>query len=206
MKKEPIWSGARARKITSSFDIRKLNSSNIWEIKEHIYKYEILAIQGQDLNPTELIHFAKLLGDIQIFGLKNYSLTKHPEIVVLNNQKDVDGYGAKNVGFGWHSDGSYSTTPLHLTLLYGVDTPDSIFGGDTLFIDMVSALQNLPPKLKAIIRDRKAFHEIVFAYRIGEADVGKSIKDLIQEVQEKSPTVCHPCVLKQPFTGGNHCI
>lgn len=94
-----------------------------------------------------------------------------------------------------------SERPLHLTLLYSVDVPDSKFGGDTLFIDMVSALQRLPKRLKQIVQTRDASHEILWAYKIGEIDVCKSIKQLCQEVQEKGPKISRPCVLVHPITG-----
>jgi hypothetical protein len=50
------------------------------------------------------------------------------------------------VGAYWHSDDSYKRVPCPLTMLYGVEVPST--GGDTQFINMYAACEDLSPATK----------------------------------------------------------
>lgn len=113
MNREFIWNNKIGKSI-SDLNITELHTKNIEEIKSLIYENGVLVFKNQKVILRQLIDFSKLLGNIQVFNLRNYSLPEYPEIVVLNNQNKVDGFGAKDVGHGWHSDASYFGTSSSL--------------------------------------------------------------------------------------------
>jgi taurine dioxygenase len=118
-----------------------------------------------------------------------------PEIMILSSEdRDVMGDGKRLVvGAHWHSDDSYKAVPCSLTMLYGLEVPES--GGDTQFTNMYSAYDDLSPEMK----QRIAGLEVVHQY--DSPRKGTAVATLRAGEPPQLPDVMHPLVRRHPETG-----
>lgn len=92
-----------------------------------------------------------------------------------------------------HSDLTYELQPPGLTALFLFDTPE--FGGDTLYIDTVTAYERLSPSFRAYLETLEVEHSgFEQAARSAELHGADSIKR--QPVRN-----VHPLVRRHPVTG-----
>ena len=184
----------------TNINVAQLTLHEINKLKTKLYQHKLLVFKQQHLSCKNYLLFAKKLGQPQRFKLKNYSLQGHPEIMVLNNQSlgDQD-RGGRKIGNMWHTDSSYLSKPLPLTLLYAKKVPNA--QGSTLFRDMVQALKMLSPAVREALHNRQALHDVKWTYKITTTDVGSSIHEVVTHLAQRYPAVSHPCLMTHPFNG-----
>ncbi len=78
------------------------------------------------------------------------------------------------------------------TVLRAIDVPAL---GDTLFVDMAAAYDNLPPAVKDRIEGLTAVHD----WSIGA--YGDKYRAKVEEFRDRVPPVEHPIVIRHPHTG-----
>jgi taurine dioxygenase len=159
----------------------------------------ILWFRNQSLEPEHVVEASRVFGPVEPHVTPGYY---HPDtdlLLVLSNQKDATGtpLGIKDAGTFWHSDVSYRACPAKATMLYAIETPEE--GGDTLFCDMVAALETLPPELRAKLEGRHAMHH--YAQRDKIAAKQGTTQVLNAKSQENTPPVRHPALRTHPATG-----
>ena len=182
----------------TNINVAQLTLHEINELKTKLYQHKLLVFKQQHLSCKNYLLFAKKLGQPQRFKLKNYSLQGYPDIMVLNNQSlgDQD-RGGRKIGNMWHTDSSYLSKPLPLTLLYAKKVPTA--QGSTLFRDMVQALKMLSPAVREALHNRQALHDVKWTYKIATTDVGSSVHEVVTRLAQHYPAVSHPCLMTHPF-------
>jgi taurine dioxygenase len=155
----------------------------------------VLCIRGQSLTPN--VYLAAMHG----FGepiTQVRQASRHPdvpEIMILSSEDRDDAGDGKRlvVGAHWHSDDSYKAVPCSLTMLYGVEVPAT--GGDTQFVNMYAAFDDLPAEL----RQRLAPLRVVHKY--DSSRKGTRIAALRPDEAKAVPDVTHPLLRTHPETG-----
>lgn len=176
----------------SGVDLRKpLDAAAKKTIDEALIQYGVLFFREQDISPEEQLGFARQMGEIQIpaFVPKH---TTNPELIVLD-QVSPRGEGADQ----WHSDNTFMPEPPMGSILKAVLLPQ--VGGDTCFANMHAAYDALSPKMKALVDDLEAVHDITKPLQKAIAS-GHSTADLA-ETQSQWPPVQHPVARTHPVTG-----
>ncbi len=159
----------------------------------------ILRFADQELEPGHVVDASRVFGPVERHVVPGYY---HPDtdlLLVLSNQVGDDGrpLGVKDAGTFWHADVSYRELPAKATLLYAVEIPAE--GGDTLFCDMVAALEALPDSLRDKLEGRNAVHNYAQRDRIAAAQGTTQVVD--EGSRKATPPVRHPAVRTHPVTG-----
>ena len=124
----------------------------------------------------------------------------YPDIIrVLKEADEVD---MGTFGGNWHSDYSFLEAPPKASILYAEEIPP--LGGDTLWIDMARAWQQLPDDLRASIDGRIAIHTGA-PYGVSNAPAQDAQFKGSIEIERNNPEADretrHPAVCRHPETG-----
>lgn len=182
----------------TDFDINTASLDEIRAIKTLVHERKVVAVKNQTLAREDYQRFAACFGELEQFKLKSYHDPAYPNILVINNRKDAGAVGARKLGNMWHSDSSYLAEPLPLTMLHAQQLPEA--GGDTLFVDMQSVYEDLPSDLYERIKDRQATHDVRWTYKVKEDDLGESIQEIFNRIEQTFPASTHPTVAVHPHT------
>jgi len=191
MKLEPTGAALGAE-ITGADLTRPLSEADRAQLRDGLARYGVLFARGQDLDPAQVVQFARNFGPIERYDstLSKYLLPEQPEIIVLSNiEKDGKPIGVVDAGTYWHTDRSYVATPAWSSCLYAVEVPHADDGtplGDTEFSSMTAAFAALPEAERERLKTLHAWHEYVFRF---------------SEKNESMPGVRQPVVLEHPLTG-----
>ena len=173
---------------------RPLDSATADVLHRALLENLVLCVRGQSLAPAAYLaamrSFGKPLPQVRIASRHPES----PEIMILSSEdRDVMGDGKRLVvGAHWHSDDSYKAVPCSLTMLYGVEVPET--GGDTQFTNMYRAYDDLSPEMKRRIGDLKVVHSYDSPRK------GTAIATLRADEAAQLPDVVHPLVRRHPET------
>lgn len=185
--------------IIDNIDLSKLKSQETCKIKELLYQYKFICFKKQSMNEQQYLEFSRSIGQPIKFVDPNYHHPDYPEIFVVSNvKKDGKKIGMDRVGYYWHTDSSFLTNPLPVTMLYAQQVPQA--GGETSFIDMHDVYNNLPNQLKTEIEDKMASHEGKWRYIITEEDKNLSIQEILERDEACTPSSVHPTIIMHPIT------
>jgi taurine dioxygenase len=157
-------------------------------------EHSVLAIRGQKLTPPQLLAAAQLFGEVFPQHNSRFALPDCPLVHYLSNQ-DFFPDGRRYIpGEGYHTDHSNDAVPPKATVLHAVQLPD--VGGDTQYVNMRLAYDELPSETKRRIDGLKAVH--VYQSRHSE----RKLMGLSAEAQARVPeAVIHPLVRTHPESG-----
>ncbi len=173
---------------------RPLDGATAEALRRALLDHLVLCIRGQSLTPGAYLAamrgFGQPLPQVRI-------ASRHPEIaeimILSSEDRDVMGDGKRLVvGAHWHSDDSYKAVPCSLTMLYGLEVPET--GGDTQFTNMVRAYDDLAPEMKARIAKLNVMH------KYDSPRKGTAVATLRADEAEQLPDVVHPLVRRHPET------
>lgn len=155
----------------------------------------VLCIRGQSLTPASYLAAMRAFGE-PVTQVRQAS--RHPEVpeIMILSSEDRDDVGDGKrlvVGAHWHSDDSYKAVPCSLTMLYGVEVPES--GGDTQFVNMYAAYEDLPEETRRRIAALRVVH------KYDSSRKGTRIAALRPAEAEQVPDVVHPLLRTHPETG-----
>jgi taurine dioxygenase len=177
-------------------DLRQpLDAGNAEALRRALLDNLVLCIRGQSLAPPAYLEamrtFGKPMTQVRIASRHG----EIPEITVLSSEdRDELGDGKRIVvGAHWHSDDSYKRVPCSLTMLYGAEVPPT--GGDTQFINMYAAYDDLSPAMKERISGLKVVH------RYDSSRKGTRVATLRPDESAELPDAIHPIVRTHPETG-----
>ena len=168
-------------------------------------KHQVVLFRGQSLSFADLLRLRELFGPPglaanQLLGLgrkKYYSDEVPDEITIISNIVDANGTPLGALGAGeafWHTDSSFTETPISASLLHAIEVTET--GGETAFLNMYKAYEDMPPDLAAKIDGRYANHSKVH----NSAGVRRpEFADVTDP--SKAPGVKHPIVRTHPVTG-----
>lgn len=157
-------------------------------------EHSVLVFRDQQLSPQSLLQAVQLFGEVFPQHNTRFALPDCPDIHYISNQ-DFFPDGRRYIpGEGYHTDHSNAARPPKATVLHAVRLPDQ--GGDTQFVSMQRAYQDLSPEMKARIDGLRAVH--VYQSRHSE----RKLMALSDAAREKVPdAVVHPLVRTHPESG-----
>jgi taurine dioxygenase len=157
-------------------------------------KHAVLVIRDQKLTPPQFANAARLFGDIMIQQLKEFVLPDHPEVGTISSRDLPVVKGKLKVrGENYHTDHSNYQAPPKATTLHAVALPDH--GGDTQFVDVRAAFDDLPEETKRKILQLKSLH----VYESSRSP--RKMKEVNDEERAKLPTALQPLVIRHPDNG-----
>ncbi|MGE0800842.1 MAG: TauD/TfdA dioxygenase family protein [Lautropia sp.] len=117
----------------------------------------VLVIRGQRLTPAEFEAFSRQLGEPMEQQVKKLTVSGHPLVGTLSNRDLPMTAGKVHVrGENFHTDHSNFEAPPKATMLHAVTLPRS--GGDTQFVDVRRAFDELPEVTRARILPLFSLH------------------------------------------------
>ncbi len=157
-------------------------------------EHSVLVFRDQHLSPRQLLDAVRLFGDVFPQHNTRFALPDCPEIHYISNQ-DFRPDGRRYIpGDGWHTDHSNAAEPPKATVLHAVQLPDR--GGDTQFVNMQRAYEDLPEPMHRRIDSLRAVH--VYQSRHSE----RKLMALTDEAKRNVPdAVEHPLVRTHPESG-----
>lgn len=156
-------------------------------LRRALLKFKVLFFRDQDISPAQHVAVAKRFGELEIHPAFPHH-PEHPELVILGRNDTKR--GRENL---YHSDVSWREIPSMGSMLRCVQCPE--VGGDTMWINMVAAYENLPDDVKAKIAGLKAVHDFLPLFGIAVP------VDQHATMRAKFPPVEHPVVRVHPETG-----
>lgn len=171
--------------------------------------------QGQ-ITDEEHVRFARLFGPLELPpGYATRPQGRMARELFSAGNLDTDGNikpltpANQNIAKGaerFHADSSFNPLPSKWSMLRGVECPPSEVGGDTLFLDLRAAYDDLPQEMKDRVDGMTGIHDFWLGRKYAGLDVNEEMK-----AKMPMPPVHHPLVREAPlgrkalFVGG-HCV
>lgn len=158
-------------------------------IKALLLKHKVLFLRDQDISRIEHVAFARRFGELEDHPVAG-SDPDHPGLVCI--YKDLNS-PPEHYENAYHCDATWRECPPMGCVLRCLETP--AVGGDTIWVNMVKAYEDLPEHIKTRIASLRARHSI-------EATFGAAMpieKRLALKAQYPDPE--HPVVRTHPETG-----
>ncbi|HXT82536.1 MAG TPA: TauD/TfdA family dioxygenase [Acetobacteraceae bacterium] len=156
-------------------------------------RHHVLVMRDQNFTPPEFKQAAQVFGELQPHDKKDTFVPGHPDVYYVSNDVVVDG---KRVipGETFHTDHSNHPAPPKATMLFAVSLPSS--GGDTQYVNMHSAYDDLPDQTKRRIDSLRSVHVYLSKYS------PRSLGRLSEESRRNLPPPgIHPLVRTNPDNG-----
>jgi taurine dioxygenase len=157
-----------------------------------LFEHRILLLGDQRLTEEEYARFGRLWGDPLLFFVPQHRHGAFPEIIKIRNSPATPPE-SRDGAMHWHSDSSYEEVPASVTMLYGIEAPET--GNDTMFADMVAAYDALPESTKRTIEPLRVIHDP----QGGKVNLPGEVRG--SGTTEPLPVVTHPLVMRHPVTG-----
>ena len=167
----------------------QLDDDTFDEIRRLWMEHKVAVLPGQKLDDDALLRFAGRFGRIFKHAQSTLHAAEYGEVMYMSNRQQkalVEGE------LGWHSDQSYTATPVFGTILYGIEIPAD--GGETCFADLSATYDALPAALRRRIEMARAVYS-------AEKPGHKRRIALSDEERRKIPDVVHPLVRRHPHLG-----
>lgn len=164
------------------------------ELNALLAKHAVLVFRGQALKPSQFMQAAEVFGRLMDQQLKQFVLPDFP-LVGYNSTKDLPRKNGKLQvrGENYHTDHSNDIAPPRATSLMAVDIPS--YGGDTQFVDVRRAYDDLPETQKTALRNLRSKH-------VHESSRSpRSFAKLSPQEMAKIPHTAQPLVIQHPISG-----
>lgn len=159
------------------------------EIRQALLRHRVIFFRDQDITRAEHVAFARRFGELEDHPV----VGSHPDHAgLVQIYKTPDSPLDRNEN-SWHTDATWREQPPMGCVLRCVECPP--VGGDTMWVNMVMAYDNLPEEIKAKIEHLRARHSI-------EASFGAAMPiDKRLALKARYPDAEHPVVRIHPETG-----
>jgi alpha-ketoglutarate-dependent taurine dioxygenase len=115
----------------------------------------VLVMRDQHFDPEQFKAAAQVFGELQIHDKKEQHVPGHPDVYYVSN--DIIVNGKRMIpGETFHTDHSNHPRPPKATTLFAVELPSH--GGDTQYVNMHDAYDDLPQQTKQKIDGLRAVH------------------------------------------------
>jgi taurine dioxygenase len=156
-------------------------------------EHHVLVMRDQHFKPDEFKAAVELFGEIQPHDKKEHHVAGCPGIDYVSNDEIVDGRRIIP-GETFHTDHSNHPRPPKATTLFAVNLPSS--GGDTQYVNMHDAFDDLPADTKQKIDGLKAVH--VYLSKYSPRPLGRMSEESHRNLP---PPGIHPLVRTHPENG-----
>jgi taurine dioxygenase len=183
---------------------RPMSESDFREIADAWAEHLVLRFSGQKLDDAALMAFSKRFGELDRVPIASGSYERADADVpreamewvavianVKKNGKPVGGLASYELV--WHTDMSYNPLPPRASLLYALEVPPD--GGNTGYLNMYSAYETLPDKLKRAIEGKTCIHD---SSRNSAGELRRGFQTTIDV--RRTPGAVHPLVRLHPVT------
>jgi taurine dioxygenase len=159
------------------------------ELRSLLVRHKVLFFRDQKFTRAEHVAFAQKFGPLEDHPIAG-SDPDHPGLVRIYKSPESPNDRYEN---SWHSDASWREKPPMGCVLHCVECPE--VGGDTMWVNMALAYENLPAHIKTQIAGLRARHSI-------EASFGASMPlDKRLALHASFPDAEHPVVRTHPESG-----
>jgi taurine dioxygenase len=157
----------------------------------------VLLFRDQRLPPQELARFSANFGTLDVVpAWRKFHPPGSEEVLVISNVKE-NGESIGVLGYGeaeWHTDMSYIDVPPRASVLHALEVPPK--GGETSFLNMYKAYEDLPVADRAALQGRALNHDSSYD-SAGNLRPGAPTF----ETAKDAPGARHPAILRHPETG-----
>jgi taurine dioxygenase len=155
--------------------------------------HHVLVIRDQDFTPPQFLAAAQVFGELQPHDKKDVHVPGYPRMYYVSNEQTIPGKRYIS-GETFHTDHSNHPAPPKATTLFAVSLPSS--GGDTQYVNMHEAYDELPEETRRRIDGLKAVHVYQSKYSPRE------LRPLSAEsAKVLPPPGIHPLVRTHPENG-----
>jgi taurine dioxygenase len=159
------------------------------EIRALLLQHKVLFLRDQDISRADHVAFARRFGELEDHPVAG-SDPEHPGLVRI--YKDLAS-PPEHYENAWHCDATWREAPPMGCVLRCVETPE--VGGDTIWVNMARAYEDLPQAIKAQIAPLRASHSI-------QSTFGAAMpEDRRLALKVQYPDAEHPVVRTHPETG-----
>ena len=163
-------------------------------LRQCLADYAVLVLPKQGLNPAQFQAFGQVFGELMPQQFKKYTLDDFP-FIGFNSTNDLPRKNGKLQvrGENYHTDHSNELCPPRATSLVAVQIPS--VGGDTQFVDVRQAFDDLYHELKQKIKGLHSMHVLQ------SSRSPRSFTKLTEEEKAKIPSHLQPLVIEHPVSG-----
>ncbi|MDO9500161.1 TauD/TfdA family dioxygenase [Falsiroseomonas sp.] len=164
----------------------------------------VLCAPDQSLEAPQLSTLGSRFGTLEHNVANMFHPPDHPEVMILSNVvQDGMAVGLNDAGQGWHTDMSYSNEIALANILHAKQVPvrNGRPLGDTQFLDMHAAYEDLPAELKRRLEGRTAIHDFNKFWEMMRQRPGSTRPALTEEQRRRKPPVSQPIFRTHPITG-----
>ena len=164
-------------------------------IYDALLQHHVLVFRDQSLTREQQGRFARNYGELERHVGRLRNGERYPVINDITNRQPDGRMVPELVNRGpnhWHTDKSYHAIPSAITMLHGREVPSK--GGETLFVNMKMAYEELDPETKNRIDKLKVQH----SWEANRRNVGET--PATEEQKRERPPVTHPLVRTHPDT------
>src|ERR1700688_1464407 len=155
--------------------------------------HHVLVVRDQKYQPEDFLNAVQVFGELQPHDKKELHVPGFPQMYFVSNEQTVPGKRYIS-GETFHTDHSNHPAPPKATILYPVSLPSH--GGDTQYVNMHLAYDELPEAMKRKIEELRALHVYLSKYSPRE------LKPLNEErLKAMPPPRLHPLVRVHPENG-----
>lgn len=154
----------------------------------------VLVVRDQKLSPPQFAEVAGIFGQILEQQLKQYTLPDFPLVGTISNRDLPVVDGKMHVrGENFHTDHSNYLAPPKATMLHAISLPQT--GGDTQFVDVRAAYDDLPDAKKRELLKLRSPH----LYESSQSP--RKMAEVSAEERAKIPQTVQPLVIRHPDSG-----
>ena len=170
-----------------------IDTDNSAVLRRALAERHVLVIRGQHFTPDQFKAAAQLFGEIQPHDKKERHVPGHPGVDYVSNDQIENGRRIIP-GETFHTDHSNHPRPPKATMLFAVELPS--IGGDTQYVNMHDAYDDLPEDTKQRIDRLKAVH--VYQSKYSPRPLGQITEGSRRHLP---PPGIHPLVRTHPENG-----
>jgi taurine dioxygenase len=159
------------------------------EVKRELLRHKVLFFRDQDVSRADHVAFARRFGELEDHPVAG-SDPEHPGLVRI--YKDLNS-PPEHYENAYHCDATWREIPPMGAVLRCVECPE--VGGDTIWVNMAKAYDDLPDSIKTRIAGLRARHSIEYTF-------GAAMPiEQRHALKARYPDAEHPVVRTHPETG-----
>jgi taurine dioxygenase len=180
--------------VIDGFDFARPTSIEMRTVLQRaLVEHHVVVVRNQRFSPEQFRTAARLFGDLHPHDRKECHVAGHPDIEYVSNDEFL---GGRRIipGETFHTDHSHHPHPPKATTLFALQLPRT--GGDTQFVNMHDAYDDLPEDIKRKIGGLRALHVYQSKYS------PRKLANLSAESRRDVPSASvHPLVRIHPENG-----